>query len=46
MGLREERELEWLCAEAERQQGIIDYVAMMADVELPTDDDQEVGGDE
>ena len=33
--LAAQREIERLRAENERQMGIIDYVAMMADVEIP-----------
>lgn len=35
------REIERLKAENERQSGILDYVAMMADVEIPTEDEKE-----
>ena len=35
------REVERLRAENERQMGIIDYVAMMADVEIPTEDERD-----
>ena len=35
------REIERLSAENERQRGIIDYVAMMADVEIPVEEDEQ-----
>ena len=35
------REIERLCAENERQRGILDYVAMMADVEIPVEEDEQ-----
>ena len=39
--LAAQREIERLRAENERQIGIIDYVAMMADVEIPTEDEED-----
>ena len=39
--LAAQREIERLRAENERQMGIIDYVAMMADVEIPTEDEED-----
>ena len=39
--LAAKREIERLRAENERQMGIIDYVAMMADVEIPTEDEED-----
>ena len=39
--LAAQREIERLKAENERQMGIIDYVAMMADVEIPIEDDRD-----
>ena len=35
------REIERLSAENERQRGILDYVAMMADVEIPVEEDEQ-----
>ena len=35
------REIERLSAENERQSGILDYVAMMADVEIPVEEDEQ-----
>ena len=35
------REIERLSAENERQMGILDYVAMMADVEIPVEEDEQ-----
>lgn len=40
MGLKDERRLDWLRAENERLSGLLDYTAMMADVELPGDEDE------
>lgn len=42
----EEREKENLRATVEQQAAIIDYIAMMTDVELPTTGESEVLGDE
>ena len=39
--LAAKREIERLRAENERQMGIIDYVAMMTDVEIPTEDEED-----
>jgi len=41
MGLAEERELEFLRAEKVRLESELEYVAMMCDVELPTDEEGE-----
>lgn len=38
---KDERELELLKSENERKGLLIEYVAMMADVELPEEDEQE-----
>ena len=38
-GMRQERELSWLRAENERLEGLLEYTAMMADVELPEGDE-------
>ena len=38
-GVRQERELAWLRAENERLEGLLEYTAMMADVELPEGDE-------
>ncbi len=43
MGLKKERELDFLRAEKERLEGLLDYTAMMADVELPNDEEEEDG---
>jgi len=40
---RAEKLLEWAGARDERQEAMIEYVAMMADVDLP--EDEEVDGD-
>ena len=39
--LAAKREIERLRAENERQMGIIDYVAMMTDVEIPTENEED-----
>ena len=39
--LAAQREIERLSAENERQRGILDYVAMMADVEIPVEEDEQ-----
>ena len=39
--LAAQREIERLRAENERQMGIIDYVAMMADIEIPIEDEED-----
>lgn len=36
--LAEKRRLEWLQAQMEKQAGILDYIAMMADVEIPSEE--------
>lgn len=40
-GIAEKRAAERTAAEVERQGALLDYVAMMADVELPTDTESE-----
>lgn len=40
---RQERLLELTATDMEHQEAITEYVAMMADVELPEDDEEEAG---
>lgn len=42
-GVRQERELAWLRAENERLEGLLEYTAMMADIELPEREDEADG---
>lgn len=40
INLAEKRRMEWLQAQMEKQAGILDYIAMMADVEIPSEEGQ------
>lgn len=37
--LSEKRQIEYLHAELAKQAGLVDYIAMMADVEIPVEED-------
>ena len=45
MDLREKAELENATASAERNAANIDYIAMMADIDIPTEDEENVSED-
>lgn len=45
-GIAEKRAAERTAAEVERQGALLDYVAMMADVELPTDAESEADNEQ
>lgn len=40
INLAEKRRMEWLQAQMEKQAGILDYIAMMADVEIPSEEEE------
>lgn len=44
--IAEDRELDNMRAKIAKQSAMIDYLSMMADIELPTEDDMEEGAED
>lgn len=44
--IKEQRDLEHMIAATEKNQAMLEYVATMADIEIPTDTDDETEGEE